>query len=113
MPPHYLIVIDALDEIDGTGGLEFVRDLVDVINKSNEKYLSGLKFFVTSWSDQGLVAHVKYLERKQLYCLQDVKEEEAHADVAAYLNASFLHFVGRWTSLWHRWLGCSSMLQRL
>jgi len=94
-PPHYLIVIDALDEIDGTGGSDFLRDLVDVINRSNEKYLSGLKFFVTSRSDHGLVAHVKSLERKQLYHLQDVKEEEACADVATYLNISLPHFVGR------------------
>jgi hypothetical protein len=94
-PPHYLIVIDALDEIDGTGGSDFLRDLVDAINKSNEKYLSGLKFFVTSRSDQDLIAHVKSLERKQLYRLQDVKEEEARADITTYLNASLPHFVGR------------------
>jgi hypothetical protein len=94
-PRHYLIVIDALDEIDGTGGSDFLRDLVNTINKSNEECLSGLKFFVTSRSDQGLVAHVKSLERKQLYRLQDVKEEEARADVATYLNASLPHFVGR------------------
>jgi len=92
-PVHYLIVIDALDEIDGTGGSDFLRDLVDAIN--NQKGLTGLKFFVTSRSDQGLLTHVKSLERKQLYRLQDVKEEEARADVATYLNASFPHFVGR------------------
>ena len=92
-PPYYLIVIDALDEIDGTGGSDFLRDLVDVIN--NNRGLTGLKFFVTSRSDQGLVTHVKSLEQKQLYRLQDVKEEEARADVATYLNASFPHFVGR------------------
>ena len=94
-PPHYLIVIDALDEIDGTGGSEFLRDLIDIINKSNEKCLSGLKFFITSRSDQVLVAHVKSLERKLFYCLQDVKQEEACADVATYLNISLPHFVGR------------------
>jgi hypothetical protein len=94
-PPHYLIVIDALDEIDGTGGSDFLRDLVDTINKNYEKCLNGLKFFVTSRSDQGLVAHVNSLERKQLYRLQDVREEEARADVATYLNASLPHFVGR------------------
>ena len=94
-PPHYLIVIDALDEIDGTGGSDFLRDLVNAINKSNEKCLSGLKFFVTSRSDQALVAHVTSLERKQLYRLQDVKAEEARADVATYLNTNLPHFVGR------------------
>ena len=92
-PAHYLIVIDALDEIDGTGGSDFLRDLVDAIN--NRKCLSGLKFFVTSRSDQSLVAHVNSLEQKQLYRLQDVKEEEARADVTTYLNASLPRFVGR------------------
>ena len=94
-PRHYLIVIDALDEIDGTGGYEFLHELIDAINNDKEKRLSGLKFFVTSRSDQGLVDHVKSLEWKQLYRLQDAKEEEDHADVAIYLNASLPHFVGR------------------
>jgi hypothetical protein len=93
-PSHYLIVIDALDEIDGTGGSDFLRDLVDAINKTNGQCLSGLKFFVTSRSDDSLVKYVGSLERKQLYRLQDVKEEEATADVATYLNASLPHFVG-------------------
>ena len=41
--PHFLVVINALDEIDGMG--EFLHDLLDVINK---KHLVGVKFFVTS-----------------------------------------------------------------
>ncbi|PPQ90908.1 hypothetical protein CVT25_007869, partial [Psilocybe cyanescens] len=91
--PHYLIVIDALDEIDGTGGSDFLRELVNVINKKSAECLSGLKFFVTSRSDKDLVTHVNSLERKQLYRLQDVKEEEAHADVATYLRVSLPHLV--------------------
>jgi hypothetical protein len=87
-PSCYLIVIDALDEIDGTGGSDFLRKLVDAMNKKSTKCLSGLKFFVTSRSDNVLVAHVNSLKRKQLYRLQDVKEEEARADVATYLKAS-------------------------
>jgi hypothetical protein len=92
-PQHYLIVIDALDEIDGTGGSDFLHDLVDAINK--KKLLSGLKFFVTSRSDQSLVTHVESLEQKHLYRLQDVKQEEARADVATYLKASLPHFAHR------------------
>ncbi|PPR07583.1 hypothetical protein CVT26_002256 [Gymnopilus dilepis] len=87
VPQHYLIVIDALDEIDGTGGSEFLRDLVNTINKSSDDRLSGLKFFIASRSDPSLVAHVESLDRKQLYRLQDVKEQEVKADVATYLSA--------------------------
>ncbi|KAF5316175.1 hypothetical protein D9619_006668 [Psilocybe cf. subviscida] len=94
MPPHYLIVIDALDEIDGTGGSDFLRALVDTINKINKKGLSDLKFFVTSRSDESLVKYVESLQQKRLYCLQDVKQEEASADIVTYLKASLPHFKG-------------------
>jgi hypothetical protein len=86
MPPlNYLIVIDALDEIDGNGGSDFLRNLLNVVNKHR---LPGLKFFVTSRSDPSLVADVEKFERKHLYRLQDVKEEEVRDDIATYINAS-------------------------
>ena len=56
--PQYLIVIDALDEIDGTGGSELLCDLLNVIN---ENHLNGLKFFTTSWPDPNLITHVVHL----------------------------------------------------
>jgi len=86
MPPlNYLIVIDALDEIDGNGGSNFLRNLLNVVNKHR---LPGLKFFVTSRSDPILVADVEKFERKHRYRLQDVKEEEVGDDIATYINAS-------------------------
>jgi hypothetical protein len=83
-PPHYLIVIDALDEIDGTGGSEFLRVLLDVIDK-NENRLQGLKFFVTSRPDPNLVRHVNSLKSKQLCRLEQVPPEEAQRDIRTYL----------------------------
>jgi hypothetical protein len=83
--PNYLIVIDALDEIDGKGGSEFLRTLVNVINKQR---LPGLKFFVTSRSDPDLVADVEKFKQKHRYHLQDVEEVEVGADIKMYLNAS-------------------------
>ena len=94
MPPHadpsmrpqnYLVVIDALDEIDGNGGYDFLRNLLNVVNKHR---LPGLKFFVTSRSDPGLVADVEKFERKHRYRLQDVNEEEVRDDIAIYINAN-------------------------
>ena len=90
-PPQYLIVIDALDEIDGTGGSEFLRDLLEVIDK-NENRLQGLKFFVTSRPDPNLVGLVDSLKSKQLYHLQHVLPEEAQNDIRTYLTAKLPHF---------------------
>ena len=83
--PNYLIVIDALDEIDGEGGSEFLRALINVINKQR---LPGLKFFVTSRSDPDLVDDVEKFKQKHRYRLQDVEEVEVGADIKTYLNAS-------------------------
>ncbi|KDR79298.1 hypothetical protein GALMADRAFT_1363458 [Galerina marginata CBS 339.88] len=88
-PRHYLVVIDALDEIDGTGGSEFLSALLKFIN---QKHLLGLKFFVTSRLNPGLVADVEKFEQKHLYRLQDVEEVEVRADIKMYLNASLINF---------------------
>jgi hypothetical protein len=83
-PPHYLIVIDALDEIDGTGGSEFLQDLLEVIDKNGNRLL-GLKFFVTSRPDPNLVGLVDSLKSKQRYRLEQVSPEEAQCDIRTYL----------------------------
>ena len=43
--PPYLIVIDALDEVDNREGLAFLQALLTTIQKG---HLQGLDFFVTS-----------------------------------------------------------------
>jgi hypothetical protein len=91
-PPHYLIVIDALDEIDGNGGSEFLHDLLDVVN---EHKLRGLKFFATSRPDLNLAAHLESFGDKQLYRLKEVPVEEAQADIATYMFAGLPDFAGR------------------
>ena len=92
-PPNYLIVIDALDEIDGTGGSEFLRVLLEVIDK-DENRLQGLKFFVTSRRDPNLVKYVDSLKSKQLYRLEEVPLKEAQDDIRTYLTAELPHFAG-------------------
>jgi len=91
-PPHFLVVIDALDEIDGQGGSVFLRDLLDVINKHR---LRGLKFFATSRPDPGLITHLESFEDKQFYRLEQVPIGEAQADIRTYLNAHLPHFADR------------------
>jgi hypothetical protein len=89
--PHFLVVIDAIDEIDGEGGSEFLHELLDVINKHR---LLGLKFFVTSRPDPELVTYVESFEDKQLYRLDQVPIGEAQADITTYLNANLPDFAG-------------------
>ncbi|KAF6742254.1 hypothetical protein DFP72DRAFT_1179432 [Ephemerocybe angulata] len=84
-PKRYLIVVDALDEIEGKDGSEFLRALFDIIR---ENKLPGLKFFITSRSDPDLVARVEAFERKEWCRLQDVKEEVVSGDIAKYLQTN-------------------------
>ena len=86
--PHYLIIIDALDEIDGEGGLELLSELFEVVRDGG---LAGLKFFATSRPDPDLVNRVDQFERKELYRLQDVGKEEAEKDIKMYLAAELPH----------------------
>jgi len=92
LPAHYLIVIDALDEIDGKGGSEFLRDLLDVINKHR---LEGLKFFATSRPDPDLATHLDSFANKQFYRLEQVPIEEADSDIATYLKTNLPDFALR------------------
>ena len=86
---RFLVIIDALDEIEGQGGSEFLRDLFDEINKH---HLPGLKFFVTSRSDPGLVTRVESFEDRHFYHLEEVPIREVQADITTYLNANLQHF---------------------
>ena len=81
--PLYLIVIDALDEIDGKGGSAFLGDLLDTIDKYD---LRGLKFLVTSRSDRELIERCKSFTSEAVCRLQDVPIEEARTDIRIYLK---------------------------
>ncbi|KAH9480078.1 hypothetical protein JR316_0006675 [Psilocybe cubensis] len=95
IPQHYLIVIDALDEIERSGGSQFLLILFDILNRYHQNDLYGLKFFLTSRTNKEIVDHVNSLLRKEIYHLQDVKEEDAREDISKYLRSCLPHFVGR------------------
>src|SRR6188768_1935892 len=82
---HYLVVIDALDEIEGTGGSEFLRDLFNTLEKHR---LPGLKFLATSRYDADLVNHVDQFDEKQQYRLEEVPVTEITQDITTYLTTS-------------------------
>jgi hypothetical protein len=79
--PLYLIVIDALDEIEGGGGTAFLQDLLIAINKYG---LRGIKFLVTSRSDPKVT---QLCESFAAIChLQHVPIDEANSDIEKYLK---------------------------
>jgi hypothetical protein len=82
--PPYLVVIDALDEIEGQEGSEFLADLLKAIDAC---YLKGLKFLVTSRPDPDVANLCELLPPKVIRRLQDVPIEDVGSDIVAYLQA--------------------------
>lgn len=79
----YLIVIDALDEVEGKGGLEFLRELLKAVRDQD---LRGFKFLVTSRSDPDVVKLCEGFIPGAVCRLQDVLIEEARSDIEKYLK---------------------------
>ena len=89
--PPYLIVIDALDEIKGDGGLAFLHDLLVAINEYN---LIGFKFLVTSRSNPKVVALCSSFTSEAVCHLQDIPIEEAKSDIETYLKTQLPELAG-------------------
>ncbi|KAG6863334.1 hypothetical protein C0991_005699 [Blastosporella zonata] len=87
--PPYLVIIDALDEIDGKGGSGFLQELLMTIEKG---HLRGLKFLITSRPDPHLAVLCKSFKSDAVCYLQDVTEEEADKDITTYLHAALPEF---------------------
>jgi hypothetical protein len=81
--PCYVVPIDAVDELEGRGGAEFLGALFDVVH---EQDLSGLKFFVTSRSEPTLVKKITAFPNKQVRRLEEVSLEERTANIKVYLS---------------------------
>jgi len=82
--PPYLIVIDALDEVDDRGGLAFLQALLTTIQKG---HLQGLKFFVTSREDDKVASLCDQFSSDVVCRLHKVAEEDVSADILRYLDA--------------------------
>ena len=81
--PPYLIVIDALDEIENDGGLVFLQDLFTAINEHD---LRGFKFLLTSRSDSEVIILLESFTSSASRWLQHVPIEEAELDIGTYLR---------------------------
>jgi hypothetical protein len=82
--PPYLVVVDALDEIEGEGGSAFLRDLLKTIDKG---HLRGLKFLVTSRPDPELAELCSSFKSDAICHLYKVPTDTVKSDIVTYLRA--------------------------
>jgi len=90
--PPYLIIVDALDEIEAVGGSGFLEDILKIINR---RPLQGIKFLVTSRPDPHVVELCKSFSSNAVCRLQDVPIEHVGSDIAKYLQVKLPNFVGK------------------
>jgi hypothetical protein len=79
----YLVVVDALDEIEGEGGSAFLRDLLKTVDKGR---LRGLKFLVTSRPDPELAELCSSLKSDAVCHLYEVPTDTVKGDIVTYLR---------------------------
>ena len=82
--PPYLIIIDALDEIEGEGGSSFLWDLLNTVNSG---HLRGLKFLITSRPDPNLAELCASFKSEAVCHLYDVPANTVNRDITTYLQA--------------------------
>jgi len=80
----FLVVVDALDEIEDRGGSVFLAELLRMTDKS---HLKGLKFFITSRPDVNLANLCSSFTSDAICALYDVPTDTVKADIATYLRA--------------------------
>ena len=79
----YLIVVDALDEIEDNKGLAFLQELLETFSKD---LLHGLKFLVTSRPDPELAALCSSFDSDAVCHLYEVPTNTVKVDIRMYLG---------------------------
>ena len=87
--PPYLVIVDALDEINNQGGSAFLKELLDTINAAA---LPGLKFLITSRPDPNIARLCASFVSEAVCRLYDVTRTTVQADVMTYLKAKLPAF---------------------
>ncbi|KAJ6583520.1 WD40-repeat-containing domain protein [Mycena vulgaris] len=88
--PPLVVVVDALDELEGKGGASFLKDLLEK-TRTHQDQFHGLKFLITSRQDPRIVDVVEgeNSDSPLPACdLQKVPREIANKDIYSYLQSS-------------------------
>jgi tRNA A37 threonylcarbamoyladenosine biosynthesis protein TsaE len=89
--PPFLIVVDALDEIEKDGRSKFL----DILKTIDRRSLRGLKFLVTSRPDPQVVELCESFSSNAFCRLQDVPIVDVRSDIIKYLHVKLPNFAGR------------------
>ncbi|KAJ7696302.1 WD40-repeat-containing domain protein [Mycena rosella] len=92
--PPLVVVIDALDEIEGNiQGPHLIKQLVKALSAPGTR-LSGLKFFLTSRPHPRIEAECSAIERKAVYRMEEITPKDAIKDVRQFVNAELPNLSG-------------------
>nr|GAT49021.1 WD40 repeat-like protein [Mycena chlorophos] len=83
--PPLVVVIDALDEIEGSQGSEILQQILKQI-ETNPNDLNGLRFLVTSRPDPAITRNTMSIPREAVYHLHEVPLDTANKDIQTYLT---------------------------
>jgi hypothetical protein len=82
--PLTLVVIDALDEIDGDGGEKLLKDLIQATQETGLNGMHGFKILVTSRPHPSIVGAAK--NSLPVYRLEDIEAEDGRKDILTFLS---------------------------
>ncbi|KAF7377893.1 WD40 repeat-like protein [Mycena sanguinolenta] len=85
--PPLVVVIDALDEIEGNDqGPQLIKQIIQAVSAS-EMRLRGLKFFVTSRPHPRIKEECNSIARRAVYHMEEINPKEAFEDVRHFVDA--------------------------
>ncbi|KIK53578.1 hypothetical protein GYMLUDRAFT_178732, partial [Collybiopsis luxurians FD-317 M1] len=87
----WLIVLDALDELEGEGGYHILQQLIEKVAG-----IHGLKILVTSRPDHDIVEVCKEPLSKTICHLEDVEESMALQDITKFIHTKLVHLLPNW-----------------
>jgi len=90
--PIYLVVVDALDEIEGSGGSTFLEALLSSIEVNK---ITGLKLLVTSRPDPDIAKLCETFPPGAVCQLHKVPIEDAKLDIKTYLENKLRNLRGK------------------
>ncbi|KAK6988224.1 hypothetical protein R3P38DRAFT_3444296 [Favolaschia claudopus] len=86
-----VVVIDALDEIEGSeNGPHFIKQIIQACSMSEPRFC-GLKFFVTSRPHPHIVEECNHIKGSAVYRMEQITAKEAFDDVERFIDTELSH----------------------